>query len=133
MDAEALEDLFRPFGRVTVKRMFGGQGVYRDGLIFALATQGEVFLKTDAESRPQFEAAGLKPFAYESARKGLTETSYFQLAPAAHDDEAELTRWCELAVAAAQRAAARKTKTQPAAKKPIVKRPVKKTSLRQKR
>src|SRR4051812_455096 len=104
MDAEALEDLFRPFGRVEVKRMFGGQGVAYDGLMFALTAQGEIFLKTDEESRPAFIAAGLKPFVYK-APTGLRETSYYQLSPAAHEDEDELKRWCDLAFAAALRAA----------------------------
>ena len=34
MDAEGLKELFAPFGPVAVKRMFGGHGVYADGLVF---------------------------------------------------------------------------------------------------
>ena len=48
MDAEALKALFAPFGSVTVKRMFGGSGIYAEGLCFAIEADGEVFLKTDA-------------------------------------------------------------------------------------
>ena len=36
MDADGLKELFAPFGAVTVKRMFGGHGVYADGLCFAV-------------------------------------------------------------------------------------------------
>ena len=36
MDAEALKALFKPFGDVSVKRMFGGAGVYAEGLCFAI-------------------------------------------------------------------------------------------------
>ena len=105
MDAEAIEDLFRPIGRVTIKRMFGGKGIYADGVMFALETGGEIFLKTDDETRPAFEAAGLRPFIYKSPR-GPTATSYWLLADAAHDDEDELRCWCELALTAARRKAA---------------------------
>jgi TfoX/Sxy family transcriptional regulator of competence genes len=49
MDAEGLKALFEPVGAVSVKRMFGGRGVYADGLCFAIQSQGEVYLKTDAK------------------------------------------------------------------------------------
>ena len=48
MSAEALKELFKPFGAVVVRRMFGGAGVYADGLCFAIEQDGEVFLKVDA-------------------------------------------------------------------------------------
>ena len=57
MDAEALKALFEPFGPVIVKRMFGGSGVYAEGMCFAIEADGEVFLKTDSLSRPDFWAA----------------------------------------------------------------------------
>ena len=58
MDAEGLKALFEPFGPITVKRMFGGSGVYAEGLCFAIELKGEVFLKTDALSQAEFPAAG---------------------------------------------------------------------------
>jgi TfoX/Sxy family transcriptional regulator of competence genes len=45
MDAEGLKALFEPFGSITVKRMFGGSGVYAEGLCFAIELKGEVFLQ----------------------------------------------------------------------------------------
>ena len=47
MDAEGLKEIFEPFGAVSVKRMFGGHGVYADGLCFAIEAGGEVYLKVD--------------------------------------------------------------------------------------
>ena len=41
MDADGLKDLFEPFGRSTVETMFGGHGVYADGLCFAIQTDGD--------------------------------------------------------------------------------------------
>ena len=42
--------------------MFGGAGVYRDGVFFALATSdGGIYLKCDAEIEPRFRAAGSQP------------------------------------------------------------------------
>ena len=36
MDAEDIREIFRGLGPVQIRRMFGGQGVYRDDLMFAL-------------------------------------------------------------------------------------------------
>jgi DNA transformation protein len=104
MDREGLEELFAPFGAVAVRRMFSGHGVYADGLCFALEIDGEVYLKTDAESEPEFADAGSAPFVYES-RGRATAMSYWRLVAAAYDDEDELKRWAGLGLAAARRAA----------------------------
>ncbi|MDF2115527.1 TfoX/Sxy family protein [Roseiarcaceae bacterium H3SJ34-1] len=113
-DRADLEDLFRPFGAVTVKRMFGGHGIYADGLMFALEAGGEIFLKTDSESLPQFAARGLKAFVFDS-RRGEMTTSYRLMPEEAHDDEHELRRWAALALTTARRVAAeKKAKKKPA-------------------
>ena len=92
MDAEGLKDLFAPFGAVTVKRMFGGHGIYADGLCFAIESRGEVFVKVDADNEPDFVAAGSKPFVYEAKGKRMS-IAYRLLAAIAYDDEDELKRW----------------------------------------
>ncbi len=121
MDAADIEDLFRPLGRVSCKRMFGGKGIYADDVIFALEIAGEIFLKTDEQSRPLFEAAGLRPFVYESSR-GETATSYWLLSPSAFDDEGELLKWGRLALEASRRFAAKKRTKSASHAKPAPKR-----------
>lgn len=107
MDAEALKELFQPFGPVTVKRMFGGAGVYADGLCFAIEAGGEVFLKADAESEETFRSAGSAPFVYMAKGKPMP-MSYWRLVAGAYDDPEELMRWAGLGFASARRAAAAK-------------------------
>ncbi len=111
-----VEDLFFRAGSFTIKRMFGGHGVFADGLMFAIEVRGEIFLKTDSETTGLFEARGLEPFAFESKR-GTMVTSYRQLPEEAHEDEGELRRWCEIALQAARRAAAPKLRRKSVAKK----------------
>lgn len=103
-DSDFLIDLFAPFARVTVKRMFSGHAVYRDGVVFALAIRAGLFLKCDAETEPLFVAAGLEPFAYPTARGTTTISSYRRLPDACLDDEDELRRWSAIAWQAALRA-----------------------------
>jgi len=116
MDAEGLKALFEPVGPVSVKRMFGGHGVYADGLCFAIESQGEVYLKTDAESEKVYADAGSAPFVYVARGKPMA-TSYWRLVASAYDDSDELKRWSALAIEAARRVAAAK------AAKPHAKRP----------
>ena len=118
MDAEGLRELLSPLGPVTVRRMFGGAGVFADGLCFALALRGELYLKTDDETRPAFAAAGSVPFTFE--RGGVArETSYWRLVAEAYDDADVLKHWGGLALAAARRAAAKpvRAKRAPAKKR----------------
>ena len=85
--------------------MFGGAGIYADGLCFAIEADGEVFLKTDALSRADFSAAGSAPFTYVAKGKSRP-TSYWSLPTAAHEDDDELRRWAGMGLEAARRAAA---------------------------
>ena len=109
MDAEALKALFEPFGPVTVRRMFGGSGIYAEGLCFAIEAVGEVFLKTDALSRAVFSAADSAPFTYVAKGKSRP-TSYWSLPTLAHEDDDELRRWAGMGLDAARRAAAERAK-----------------------
>ncbi|MGA8583119.1 MAG: TfoX/Sxy family protein [Roseiarcus sp.] len=110
MNAEALKELFKPFGAVVVKRMFGGAGVYAEGLCFAIEQDGEVFLKADALSQPDFTAAGSSPFIYVARGKAMP-TSFWRLPAIARAEADELVRWAALGLEAARRAAEAKAKS----------------------
>ncbi len=111
-----MKELFEPFGAVTVKRMFGGHGVYAEGLFFAVESGGEVFLKVDAQSQPDFSTAGSSPFIYVAKGKPMT-TSYWRLPAKAHDEADELIHWAALGLEAARRAAEAKAKPKAGARK----------------
>jgi DNA transformation protein len=109
MDAEGLKALFEPFAAVAVKRMFGGAGVYAEGLCFAIESGGEVLLKVDSLSQPTFAEAGSSPFVYV-ARGKPTPTSFWRLPAIAHEENGELVRWASLGLDAARRVAKAKPK-----------------------
>ncbi|MGE3143980.1 MAG: TfoX/Sxy family protein [Pseudorhodoplanes sp.] len=50
MDADAIGEIFRAFGPVAVRRMFGGAGLYAQGRMFALVSDGVVYLKAGASN-----------------------------------------------------------------------------------
>jgi DNA transformation protein len=108
MDRDFLIDLFADFGPVTIRRMFSGFGISADGINFALALRGGLYLRADEQSIPRFEAEGVKPFQYQTRTKTVTVSSYWQLPERLYDDPEALTAWARAALAAAQRAALRK-------------------------
>lgn len=97
-----LHDLFAPLGPVTVRAMFGGHGVYLDGLIIGLVLDDVLYLKADAVSRVQFEAAGCAPCVYRGQRQPIT-MSYWSLPADAMESPQAMLPWARLAYAAALR------------------------------
>ena len=101
-EAEHLRDLFAGFGDITLRAMFGGHGVYRDGTIFAIVIDGDVYLKVDADSRARFESAGCAPFVYPMRGRDLP-LSYWSVPAEAMESAEAMQPWAELAWAAALR------------------------------
>jgi DNA transformation protein len=113
MDAEAIRDVFRGLGHIHIRKMFGGQGVYQGGLMFALEAGGELYLKVDDESIATFRDLGSRPFAYTTKDGRTTLMSYWLMPESALDDPDEAAQLGRMAVQAAQRrkaAGARKPK-----------------------
>src|ERR1700752_3585083 len=108
MDRDFLIDLFADFGPVMIRRMFSGYGISADGTNFALALRAGLYFRADEVTIAQYEAEGSKPFQYQTRAKTVMVTSYWQLPARLFDDTEELSRWAKAALAAAQRAAAKK-------------------------
>ena len=99
----------QPLGPVRARPMFGGCGIFFEDLMFALIAWDRLYFKVDGETKARFEAAGGEPFVYEGKRKPV-EMSYWALPGDGLGDPAELIEWAELALAAARRARAKKTR-----------------------
>ena len=98
-----LAELFEDFGPVTVRRMFGGHGIFRDGVMFGLVAGDALYLKADDRNRAMSESCGLPRFEYEKQGKRITVSYY--LAPGdALDDPRTLAEWARPALDAALRA-----------------------------
>jgi DNA transformation protein len=110
MDAEDLKDLFRDFGPIAVRRMFGGQGILVDGMMIALVARDVIHLKADTRTISAFESENCTPFTYATKNGEHTLTSYWRMPERLYDDPEELARWAREAHAVAQRSAVRQRK-----------------------
>jgi DNA transformation protein and related proteins len=100
-------ELLAPLGSVRARRMFGGHGVYIDELFVAIVAFERLYLKTDAATRPSFEAAGCAPFVY-AAKSGAVALGYWSVPAEAMESPGLMQPWARLAIDAALRARAAK-------------------------
>ena len=104
--ALALE-LLSPMKGVTAKSMFGGHGIFKNSMMFALVADDVFYLKVDDENRKRFEDEALGPFVYEGGKKPMT-MSYYEVPAEAMEDSQLMCHWAKGAFEAAKRAAAKK-------------------------
>ncbi|MEM7766662.1 MAG: TfoX/Sxy family protein [Pseudomonadota bacterium] len=103
---DVVEDLFAPLGTVTIKRMFGGAGVYLHGVMFGLLADGEVFVKVDEALRADLEVEGSEAFVFTTKNGEQAVMGYWRLPDTAADDPAEASAWGRRALDVALKAKA---------------------------
>jgi DNA transformation protein and related proteins len=91
-----LEQL-RPSGRVASRSMFGGVGLYLDGLFFALIDDDTLYFKTDDSNRARYERAGSTPFCPFPGRPDQA-LGYWQVPAEVLEDADELSIWAREAM-----------------------------------
>ena len=87
-----LHEVFDAFGPIQARRMFGGWGIYHDGLMFGLYAAGRLYLKTDARNVAQFAAAGSEPFTYLQRDK-VVKLSYWSAPETVLDERDQARLW----------------------------------------
>ena len=112
---EHVLDLMRAFGPVDATPMFGGWGLYHQGLFFALIAEEGLYLKVDETNRGEFEAMGLEPFVYVMKDGERIVMHYHQAPGEALESAPVMAQWARLAFGAALRSAAQKKPRKPRA------------------
>jgi len=100
-----LADTLAPMGPVVPRRMFGGYGLFMDGLMFALIAGDHLYFKVDDQTLAAFQQEGLGPFTYQSKGQPRTLKSYYCSPEYLLDDPDEMVSWGNAAFGAARRAA----------------------------
>jgi len=102
---EFARDLFSGLGQISVKRMFGGAGLYSGKAMFALIVDDVIYLKSDDTLRASFEVEGCEAFSYETKAGKRGVMSFMQLPEAALDDPDLALDWARKSMVPAQAAA----------------------------
>lgn len=101
MDNSEIEEMFAGLGKVTIKRLFGGKGIYFRGLIVGVVIRGELMLKAAAETAPRFEASGATQWTYVGARGKTVLMPYWTVPVDAFESPETMAAWVKLAFTAA--------------------------------
>jgi DNA transformation protein len=100
---DLLEELFAPLGGVNIRRMFGGLGVFREGIMFGLVADDVLYMKTDESTSPAYRVEGSGPFIYDSARGRTISMPYWRLPERLYDDPDAFREWALAAFAVAEK------------------------------
>ncbi len=95
-------DRLSPLGEISSKYMFGGWGVFTEGLMFAVFAGDSLYFKVDDSNRQMYEKAGSTPFPH-----GI---SYWEVPEEVAEDDEKLRKWAQISIDIARRKAAKKKK-----------------------
>ena len=95
---------------VTKRAMFGGYGLYIEGLMFGLVADEQPYFKCDRHNLEHYQSAGSTPFTYD--RKGKpVQMSYYSVPASILNNPQVLADWVESARQAAVRTKRQQPKT----------------------
>lgn len=105
--AADMEDLLSCFGEVKTRFMFGGYGVYHQGLMFGLIDTDTLYFKADEVTIPDFQAQGCGPFVWIRPSDGAEmPMGYYKVPLEVLEHSATLAQWAAKAFDVALRAKA---------------------------
>ena len=99
-DSGRFDDLFQFFGPISVRRMFGGEGIYAGDVMIGLVADARLYMKATDLNRADFEAEGCGPFTFPRGEKTMT-LPYYAVPERLLDDPDGFADWARKAQAAA--------------------------------
>ena len=105
--ADELAERLRDWGAITRRPLFGAVALCRDGLVFAMIWQSELYFKTDNLNRQAYIDADSHPLPYRSKGRDLALKSFWQVPPDAIEEDEIFFQWAESAWQAAMRSHSR--------------------------
>jgi len=99
-DLEFVLGQLAKFRGVVSRPMFGGHGLYQDGVFFGLIDRsGVLYFHTDKVSRERFLDAGSEPF--EMGGTGKKPARYWEVPEEVLENPVEVAKWAKVACATA--------------------------------
>ena len=105
-------DQLGQLGFVAVKKMFGGAGIYYDGLIFGLLADDVLYFKVDDSNKSDYERAGMKPFQPFDDKPMVMP--YYEVPVDILEDREELAEWARKSLIASRKRNVKPKKQEPA-------------------
>ncbi len=87
---EFVLDQLNRLGQVECRAMFGGHGVYHNGVFFGIIFKGRLYFKTCKLTLPRYLEHGMKPFRPNAKQ---TLKNYLEVPADILEDADQLTDW----------------------------------------
>jgi len=98
-DPHRFDNLFQEFGKITLRRFFGGEGICSGEIMIGMVFSDTIYFKTDETTRKAFLAEKSEPFTFLKRSTGETiVTTWFALPDRLYDDPEELAQWARAAL-----------------------------------
>ena len=95
---EYILELLEPIGPIRTGRFFGGVGISKDSLQFAMIMGNSLYFAVDDDTRRKYEQAGMQPFSYMTKKGRVQVRKYFELPEDVLTDPEQLRLWTQEAV-----------------------------------
>ncbi|MBT3362579.1 MAG: TfoX/Sxy family protein [Chloroflexi bacterium] len=92
-----LSEVLADIDGISSRAMFGGYGIYKEGIIFAIIADEQLYFKVDQSNRSDYEQYGSHPFVYSQGKTKSTTMSYWELPADIQEDRHEIAKWVEKA------------------------------------
>lgn len=80
---------------INCRAMFGGHGLYCNGIFFGIIHKGRLYFKTNDKTRSDYIKEGMKPFQPNSKQ---TLKTYYEVPPDIIDDMDSLIDWARRSI-----------------------------------
>lgn len=97
-------EMLEPLDGVSLRRMFGGAGLFCHGVMFGLIAGDRLYFKAGEANRGDFEDAGCGPFTYATKNGEHGILSYYEAPDSLFDEQDEMVDWARKALDVALRA-----------------------------
>jgi len=92
------DDLFAEFGPITIRRFFGGEGLYASDVMIGMVFDDTIYLTTDSDTRKAFVTEKCRPFRFTKRSTGeVVSTHWYSVPERLYDDPDELAQWARAA------------------------------------
>ena len=108
--AEFLREQLAPLGPIMMRRMFGKTGVFCDGVMLGMVTDNTLYFRVDDGNREAFKEAQSSPPLNYRKQGQMIDLAFWRAPERLFDEPDELVAWARLALAAARRVAAQRTR-----------------------
>ena len=87
-------DILGHIDGIYSKKMFGGYGIYKNAVIFAIIANNQLYFKVDSTNKSQYEALESQPFTYKGKTKPV-QMSYWEVPEGIIEDPEQIEKWVE--------------------------------------